>query len=105
MGVILPFFVLVSAMGVLISLVAIPLRENARIYSCERLVRTPCFGWKFVSTRDRFRSVYNRLKLLKLQTLRINDDYGDYSTIRGGFGALVKHRIEGVTRRVCRWLF
>src|SRR5690349_23024893 len=44
-GVTLPFFVVVSAMGVLISLVAIPLRENVRICSCERLVRMPCFGW------------------------------------------------------------
>jgi len=31
-GVTIPFFVLVSAMGVLISLVAIPLRENVLIF-------------------------------------------------------------------------
>jgi hypothetical protein len=31
MGVTIPFFVLVSAMGVFISLVAIPLRENVLI--------------------------------------------------------------------------
>jgi hypothetical protein len=33
MGVTFPFFVLVSTMGVLISLVAIPLRENVPIFS------------------------------------------------------------------------
>jgi len=60
----------------------------------ERLV----LAGKFVLIRDRFRRVYNRLKLLKLQTLRINDDYQDYSTKESGFGGFVKHRIEGVTR-------
>jgi hypothetical protein len=33
-GVILPFFVLVYAMGVLIALVAIPLRENVPNFLC-----------------------------------------------------------------------
>jgi hypothetical protein len=56
------------------------------------------FGWKFRPDPDRFSSVYNRLKLLKLQTLRIDDDCKEYSTKRGGFGGLVKRRIEGVTQ-------
>jgi len=60
----------------------------------ERLV----LAGKFVSIRDRFRSVYNRLKLLKLQTLRIDDECKNYSTKRSRFGGRVKHRIEEVTR-------
>jgi hypothetical protein len=35
---------------------------------------------------------------LKLQTLRINGDYRNYSTEEVDFETLVKHRIEGVTR-------
>ncbi len=38
------------------------------------------FGWKFRPDPACFQSVYNRLKLLKLQTLRVGDDYKDYST-------------------------
>jgi hypothetical protein len=40
-GVTVPFFVLVSAMGVLISLVAIPLRENVPIFVDELVLRIP----------------------------------------------------------------
>jgi len=70
MGVTFPFFVFVSVMGVVISLVAIPLRENARIYSCER----PGLGWKICLDALSILSAHKRLKLLKLQTLRIDDD-------------------------------
>jgi hypothetical protein len=57
------------------------------------------FGWKIASIRARFRDACNRLKLLKLQTLRINGDCHDYSTKKARFRGAVKRRIEGVTRR------
>jgi len=55
----------------------------------ELVLETPrIFGWKFRPDPACIQSVYNRLKLLKLQTLRINDDYEDYSTKRSDFGGL-----------------
>ncbi len=62
------------------------------------VLRTPwILAGKFASTRP-VSGVRNRVKLLKLQTLRINDDCKDYTTNRHFLETPKSARIEGVKR-------
>src|ERR1700685_68172 len=71
-GVTFPFFVMVSAMGVLISLVAIPLRENApNIFSRSRLEGTTKRA-RQASIGNAVSHIETRLKSLKFLILRVS---------------------------------
>ena len=66
-GVTFPFFVLVSTMGVLISLVAIPLRENVPIFSRELgLANSWNFGWNLRSIRALLKTPVKRLQVIEI---------------------------------------
>jgi hypothetical protein len=65
-GVTFPFFVLVSAMGVLISLVAIPLRENVPIFCVNLVLRIPGIRLEFSPRPDRSEAPCKRLQVIEI---------------------------------------
>jgi hypothetical protein len=71
MGVTFPFFVLVSAMGVLISLVAIPLRENVPIPSVNSGSVSPGIRLEIPPRTNRLEAPAKDFKLLKFLILRV----------------------------------
>jgi hypothetical protein len=64
-GVTIPFFVLVSAMEV-ISLVAIPLRENVPIFSIKLDCKSLDFGWKFGLDSSPFQASLQGLQVIEI---------------------------------------
>jgi len=73
-GVTFPFFVLVSTMGVLISLVAIPLRENVPIFSADPVSFCPENRLEIALGPTRLKPLKKDFKLLKFLILRIDSD-------------------------------
>ena len=67
-------------MGVLISLVAIPLRENVLIFFLFGLTHAREFGWKCLSIPVRQKPLEIDFKLLKFKILRIDYNYTNYTT-------------------------
>jgi hypothetical protein len=53
-------------MGVLISLVAIPLRENVPIYCVNLVLRAPGIRLEFSLRPDRFEAAYKRLQVIEI---------------------------------------
>jgi hypothetical protein len=66
MGVTFPFFVLVSTMGVLISLVAIPLRENVPNFSMNLVLRVPGISAGISASTGRLEAPCKRLQVIEI---------------------------------------